>query len=157
MKLYRSLAMRFVDVEPVHEFFVNLARQEESHAELLELCHASSGPQSRIEEHLEPWREVLSHLEDELPIFERRMEQAGGLLDALRLVIDIESSEINDAFNGIMEANESSFVRAVTAFSSAQEEHIELICRTIPTIVPDLTEACQALREKHRLSLPSRS
>lgn len=150
MELYRLLAQRFVDVEPVHEFFADLARQEESHAELLELCHNSSGMKGSTEDYLGPWREVVTHLEDEMPSFERRAEEIGGVEDALRLVIDIESSEINDTFMGIVDASQSSFVRAVKAFRSAQQEHVELMCRTIPALAPDLAEACQALREKHQ-------
>ena len=98
---------------------------------------------------MEPWREVVARLEDEIPAFERRLDQVGGLEDILRLVIDIESSEINDAFRGLVDASQSSFVRAVKAFTSAQDEHTEFICRTIPALAPGLAEACQALGEKH--------
>lgn len=150
MGIYHALAQRFVDAEPVHELFVDLARQEASHAELLELCHTSSATEGWTEEHLEPWCEVLTHLEEEMPSVERRVEQIGGVEDALRLVIDLESSEINDAFMGILDASPSTFVRAVKAFRSSQEEHIELICGKIPALASDLAEACQALREKHR-------
>lgn len=149
MEVYRSLAQRFVDMESVHGLFADLARQEESHAELLELCHNSSGVKGSTEDYLEPWREVVTGLRDEMPSFEQRAEQPDGVEDALQLVIDIESSEINHAFMRIVDASQSSFVRAVKAFRSAQQEHIELICQRIPALASDLAEACQALREKH--------
>jgi rubrerythrin len=150
MRLYRSLAQRFVDVGPMRELFADLARQEESHAELLELCHASSSPKAWAERYFEPWRAAVAHLEDEMRSFERRGEEISSVGDALQLVIDLESSEINAAFMTIVDGSRSPFVRVVKAFRSAQQEHTELICRKIPALAPDLADACQALQERHQ-------
>lgn len=149
MLLYRSLAQRFVGVRRVHQLFLDLARQEEYHAELLELCHASSGGQ-RWTECFDPWREVVAHLEDRMRGFERRVEQLVGVAGALRFILDVESSEINDVFTAIVNASRSGFVRSVKAFRSAEQEHMELICRTLPALAPELADACQALRQKHQ-------
>jgi hypothetical protein len=70
-------------------------------------------------------------------------------LDALRLVIEIESSELDDVFDGVVAASDSEFVRKIQAFQKAGANHVSYICKTIETLEPSLAEQCQTVRAKH--------
>lgn len=145
MEIYRSLSERFASSEPVSRFFAELADQEKGHAELLRLCHSSADRQIWGEGYFEPWRDPVDRLEDRMRTFERRADQIVSVTDALRLVIEVESSEINDVFRAMVESSQSRLVREVRAFRSAEEKQMELIRRTIPTLAPDLAESCAVL------------
>jgi rubrerythrin len=153
MRIYRCLAERFSHLGKLHDFFVNLARAEEDHAELLELCFASSDRQAWTKRSLEPWRDTVAHLEDQMQRFQLRAYHILSVPGALRLVIAIESSEIDDVFDAIVEASDSRFAQVVEAFQSAGDAHTEVICRTISELAPELIELCSALRESHRYAL----
>lgn len=144
--IYRSLASRVADDEPLLKLLAELARQEEDHAELLELCHASSRRRDWSEGRIDPWRDVVAGLEVRMAALRRNVELVASRTEALRLVLDIESSEINDVFAAIVEASQSGFVLAARAFRWAEEEHVDLICTKIPALAPELAEACRALR-----------
>lgn len=150
MRIYRCLAERFSHMQELHDFFMKLSRAEEHHAELLELCIASSDRQAWMKRSLEPWRDTVARLEDQMQRFQLRAYQMLSVPGALRLVIAIESSEIDEVFEAIVEASDSRFAQAVEAFRSAGDAHIEEICRTIPKLDPELLAACSALRESHR-------
>ena len=141
-QIYESLAERFSQEEPVRLFFNSLARQEQSHAELLELCRAAAGRGRWDGQHFEPWR-------DTIPQLKRQMEEAASSLDsldgvrvALRLVIQIESSEVNRVFRGVVAATDSDFVRELQAFQQSTSNHLGYICEEIPKLEPDLADEC---------------
>jgi hypothetical protein len=60
--------------------------------------------------------------------------------DALRLVIRIEGSEINQVFGSVVAATDSIFVRSLQAFHTAEAKHIEYIARQIPELEPSLVD-----------------
>jgi rubrerythrin len=140
MQIYQSLAYRFVDVERLREFFEELAKEEQRHAELLELCYTSAGPEAWKPARMAPWFDLLPQLEETMNDLERRESEVVSVSDAMRLLIAIESSEINEVFMAIVEASESRFVRAVSAFRTAEDEHTALITRTIPVFTPELAD-----------------
>jgi rubrerythrin len=150
-RVYEFLAERFSDWEPVRQFFEALARQEQEHFELLELCRQLAGRDGWLEEHFAPWRAAVPRLERQMDELEDSLEGRESLADALRLVIQIERSEINHVFQGAVSATDSEFVRALKAFRIASAEHIAYICDRIPKLEPDLAAECRHLRASHLL------
>jgi rubrerythrin len=65
-RIYESLARRFADREPVSDFFDVLARQEQEHYELLELCRKLAGREGWLEDVFAPWREAVPRLERQM-------------------------------------------------------------------------------------------
>jgi hypothetical protein len=68
--------------------------------------------------------------------------------DGLRLVIQIEASEVNQVFNSVVAASEAGFVKKVRAFQKAAAEHISFICDAIPKLEPDLAQQCREFRDR---------
>jgi rubrerythrin len=148
-RVYESLTRRFDQPDSVEHFFATLARQEKDHAELLDLCRAAAGRGEWDAKHFDPWRDAVPGLEEKMREAEAQAESLARLSDALRLVIQLESSEINRVYSGIVAASDSDFVRAVRVFHDAGREHIPYISRCIPEMDPELRDACQELRDEH--------
>lgn len=147
-RIYEWLAGRFLGHEPVSEFFDTLARQEESHAQLLELCRVIANRTIWKEEYFTPCRDSIPHLERQMDSIESSLKFMDSIADALRLVIQIEGSEVNQTFESVVAASGSAFVRKVLAFQTAAENQIAYICEEIPKLEPDLTEECRELRDR---------
>ena len=148
-RIFDSLAIRFADQGPVEEFFVTLARQEQSHAELLELCREAASRAGWKEEFFTPWRDAVPRLEGQMGDAEASLESLGSVADALRLVVQIEGSEVNHVFKGIVSASGSDFVRSLGAFQSAGKKHISYICETIPKLEPTLAKESKDLSDRY--------
>ena len=148
-RIYQFLADRFSDWERARQFFETLARQEQHHAELLELCRQLARREGWLEEHFAPWRAVVPQLERKMDALEDSLSGRESLADALRLVIQIESSEIDHVLEGAITATDSKFVRALGVFHTAGTEHINFICDRISKLEPDLAEECRNLRASH--------
>jgi hypothetical protein len=146
--IYERLAVWFMGRGPVKEFFEDLAQQEQTHAELLELCRTSASREAWLEEHFGPWRDSVPRLERQMDNIESSLESVVGVTDALRLVLWIERSEINKVFRGVVTATGSTFVRKLSAFQAAGERHITFICEEIPRLDSDLAEECQDLKDR---------
>jgi rubrerythrin len=145
MSVYESLARRYSRNEVVSEFFDHLAHQEQDHAELLELCRAAAGRGRWQEGGLDRRRERLSETERQLKEAEAILDQRHSIADALRLVIEVESSQINQLFEGVVEATDPRLTRKLQAFRSAVKDHLRYICERIPVLDPSFSEACRAL------------
>lgn len=144
-RIYETLARRYADRDPVRRFFETLAEQERSHGELLELCRETAGRAGWLEEQFEPWRDAVPRLERQMGDAEASLEGLDEFAGALRLVIQIEGSEINDVFGGVVAATDSDFVRTLRAFHTAGTTHISYICDQIPKFEPSLVDECRAL------------
>jgi rubrerythrin len=144
-RLYELLAARFGEREPVKRFFETLSRQEHGHCELLQLCRELTGREGWLEEHFRPWREAVPRLERQMDELEASVEDLERAADALRLVLRIEGSEINQVFGGVVGATDSVFVRNLQAFHTAEMSHIEYIAEQIPMLEPDLAGECEVL------------
>jgi hypothetical protein len=144
-RIYETLAQRFADQDPVRRFFQTLAEQERSHGELLELCRETAGREGWLEGQFEPWRDAVPRLERQMGDAEAVLEGLDELVDALRLVIRIEGSEINDVFVGVVAATDSDFVRTLRAFHTAGTTHLSYISDQIPTFEPSLVDECREL------------
>jgi rubrerythrin len=145
-QIYEELARRFADRQGSAAFFDSLARQEQGHAELLQLCQAAAVRGQWKEDRFVAWRDAVPRLEQQMQSAERAADDAADLRDALRLVIRIESSEINTVFRGIVTATESDFVKRLQAFQTAGANHVNFIRREIPKLDPQLSEACRQMR-----------
>jgi hypothetical protein len=144
-RIYEELAQRFADRGPVRRFFQTLAEQEQSHAELLELCRETASRAGWLEERFAAWRDAVPRLERQMGEAETALEGLDKLADALRLVIRIEGSEINDVFGGVVAATDSDFVRTLRAFHTAGTTHISYISDQIPKFEPGLVDECREL------------
>ena len=152
-RIYASLARRFGDLDSVERFFTTLARQEEHHAELLGLCRAAAARGQWDAKHFDPWRDAVPGLEEQMREAESRAESLERLSDALRLVIQLEASEINRVYSGIVAASDSDFVRTMRVFHDAGREHIEYISQCIPEMDPELRDVCRNLRDEYSRAL----
>ncbi len=146
-RIYTVLARRFAGEEAAREFFVDLARQEESHAELLELCRVAATHQRWHDEPLRPGRAAVPELERRMREAEVSLGDITSLRQALQLVIEIESSEVNDVFAGVVAAADSDFVRGLRVFHDATARHLEFICRGIARLDPELVATSNVLQK----------
>jgi hypothetical protein len=144
-RIFESLASQFVNKRPVMQFFDTLARQEQGHAELLELCREAARRAVWKEEYFAPWRDAVPRLERQMGDAESSLESLDSVADALWLVLQIEGSEVNHVFSGVVAASGSDFVRNVRAFQSAGKKHIAFICEEIPSLEADLAGECREL------------
>jgi len=151
-KIYERLAEQFAGRERVGNFFRTLAQQEESHARLLELCRVIADRTLWLEDRFTPYRDSIPRLERQMESIESSMESIKHPADALKLVIEIESSEVNQVFGSVVAASGSDFVRNLLVFQTAAEDHIGYICEKIPKLEPNLTKECRELSDRFFVS-----
>jgi len=148
MQVYDKLALRFTETPALEIFFAHLSEQEREHAEMLEICLAAL-PKTRWDEAaFGVWQDYLPMLEDQMNEIRRSASQVTEPEEALRLVLHIESSEINRAFNDILKATRSGFISRMSAFRKATRRHVAFICECIPDLAPSLKPLCQDLRAR---------
>ena len=152
-RIYEFMAHRFHVQAEADEFFSNLAVQEQEHASLLQLCSAAAERSRWIEECLVPLHDALHQLEEGMGEAELSLETLDSLADALRLVIAIESSEVNQVFQGVLSATRSEFVARLRAFQEATTRHLTYICQGIRKLEPTLQPDCEEMLMSHRASL----
>ena len=148
-RIYQLLAGRFAHLAPVQRFFETLAQQEQEHFELLALCRQLASREGWLEEYFAPWRDVVPQLEREMDALADSLDGLDQLVDALRLVIRLEGSEINHVFRSAISAVDSEFVRTLKAFRTAETEHIAYACDQISKLAPELADECRGLRVAH--------
>jgi rubrerythrin len=148
-RIYSDFAERFSRRESASRFFEILARQEQEHADLLEVCRAAAGRHAWKINYLNPWQDYLPRLEQDMQEAEAEADSVTtSLEDALRLVLQLEASEINQVFQAMLAASDSLFVRKLMAFRNAMEVHIAYIAVRIPQLAPQLAQAAKDLRDR---------
>ena len=147
-RIYAAFARRYSEQPAVHEFYASLAGQEEGHAELLELCRTAAAQERWDESQAAPWRQILPRLEKKMADAEGSVDDIDSVRQSLERVIEIESSEINDVFGGVLAASDSCFVRTLRAFHDVEARHLSYICEKIAELDPNLVEASQVLRKR---------
>jgi hypothetical protein len=80
----------------------------------------------------------VTRLEQKMGESESSADTLTDLPDALRLVIQIESSELNRIFRGVVKATDSAFVRDVEAFHRATADHLRFISQGVKQLDPKL-------------------
>lgn len=143
-RIYARLAGRFSSDARARDAFERLARDEGEHAELLELSRAAARS-SRAPASLERWDDALSKLEGALAEAESASESVESVEGALRLAIDIETSELNSAFRAALAESGSEFVEALEPFRSAVGRHLEFLRRRAVEIAPSLEPFARSL------------
>ena len=151
-----ALAQRFHEPESVGQLFETLASQENEHAELLEVCRAAVAPGKWAGKELAGWLDSVGRLEAQMNQIEAQLDGLGSVHNALRIVIEIESSEVNQVYLAILGASDSQFVRRLNVFRDAGMEHIDYACRAIPELAPDLAEDCRRLRAEYARTVRGR-
>ncbi|MEN6458728.1 MAG: ferritin family protein [Thermoguttaceae bacterium] len=147
-RIYAALAKALSDQGPVGPFFAAMASQEQDHADLLDVArHAAirGGFRATL---FNPWQDYLPRLEQQMEAAEASVAQIDSIEAALRLTIQIESSEINQVFPAAITATDSRFVKRLKPFRKAMESHISYIVERIPQISPSLMLMTRELRAK---------
>lgn len=147
-RIYRALAKAFEPIRAASRFFDDLARQEQEHVDMLELCRAAALRGGWQMSYLNPWQDYLPRLERQMQEAEAAMYSITSLDDALRLVVQLESSEINQVFQAILAASNSVFVKKMLKLQKAIENHISYIVQMLPELSPQLIQVSQELRAK---------
>jgi hypothetical protein len=149
MEIYDALARCFPNASPCRIFLGALADQERHHAELLELCRAATIRGEWDDPTFLPWAEHVPRLERKLKEAKESLPSAGSHEKALQIVAEIEFSEINQVFLGVIEATDSGFVRSVAPFRRCVEDHIAFICKWLSRLGrDDILAASKELRAK---------
>jgi ferritin len=147
-RIYAALAKAFSDEGLVGPFFAGLADQEQDHVDLLQLCRAAAVHRGWKAAVFDPWHDYLPRLERQMDATEAAVHEIGSVDDALRLVVQVESSEINEVFNAALAATDSAFVKKLRPFRKAMEAHMSYIVERLPELSPPLMLACRELRAR---------
>lgn len=164
MRIYKLLAQRFAYCDQARRFFEDLARQEQSHAELLEIGWSVAKP-SLDDEHFRPLLEYTANMFHEMQQIVTTINTVGSLEEAVDLVIKIESSEVNSVFCQVMRDFDSEFIKRLRPFRQAVENHLDFICRNVEELTPAKNGDCRstlgsvsknvkAVRERSDLAAP---
>ncbi|NLF07296.1 MAG: hypothetical protein GX594_04860 [Pirellulaceae bacterium] len=144
-RLYETLGQ---SVAEAAEFFAELASQEQKHADLLRVSMAAARHRGWRRGGFNLWRDDLPRLEQQMRDAEISASAVDSLDDALRLVVSVESSEINAVFQRALAACNSSFTRRLDPFRTAVEKHLDYIVTQIVHLAPNLRIASGELRAR---------
>ena len=147
-RIYKALAKVFSDHGLVGSFFAGLAEQEQHHVDLLEVCRSATFHSGWKASLFNPWQDYLPRLEQQMEATEAAACSIVSVETALQLVIQIESSEINEVFQAALAATDAVFVKRLKPFREAMEAHMSYIAERLPTLSPQLMLACRELRVK---------
>jgi len=147
-QVYETFAKTFTETRLVSRFFSILALQEQEHAELLQICYAVACRSNSKPDKLVPLHDRLPLVEQQMLNVEISHRNINSLEEALRLVIRIESSEVNHLFLSLITATEVEFIDKISAFRDAMSSHLSYICRRIPEFSPNLALDCNELLGK---------
>jgi hypothetical protein len=147
-RLYKILATAFDDQGLVGPFFAGLVEQEQYHADLLEICRAAAVRGGWKANLFNPWHDYLPRLEQQMDAAEAAIRQIDSVETALRLVIQMESSEINEVFPAALAATDAAFVKRLRPFQTAMEAHMTYLVERLPELSPRLMLATRELRAR---------
>ncbi len=147
-RLYTALATVFADQGLAGEFFSVLAEGEQYHADLLQLARAAA-IRGRWKANLfNPWQDYLPRLEQQMDAAEAAVAEIDSLDAALQIVVQIESSEINQVFPAALAATDAAFVKRLKPFRQAMDAHMAYIVERLPELSPKMMLACRELRAR---------
>jgi ferritin len=147
-RIYKDLAKIFAEEGLVGPFFAGLVEQEQYHADLLEFCQAAAIRGGWKAQLFNPWDDYLPRLEQQMDAAEAAAAKIDSVEAALQLVVQIESSEINQVFNAALAATDSAFVRKLRPFQEAMQAHMTYLVERLPELSPNMLLACRELRAK---------
>lgn len=149
-QIYKTLAKACSDQGQglIGAFFAGLVEQEQYHADLLALARAAairSGWRANL---FNPWEAYLPCLERQMDAAETAVSGIASFDAALQLVIQIESSEINQVFYAALAATDAAFVQKLRPFQEAMEAHMSYLVERLPQMAPQLLVATRELRAR---------
>ena len=147
-RIYSALATALEDEGVVAPFFAGLAVQEQYHADLLGLCRAAAVRHGWRANLFGPWQDYLPDLERRMDAAEADLREVDSINAALRLVVQIESSQINAVFAAALLATDAAFIKRLKPFRQAVEAHISYVVERIPELSPHLTVITRELRAR---------
>ncbi len=147
--IYLTFAGIFANWATARIFFKTLAAQEQEHADLLALCKIAARRNGWDASYFNPWEKTLQNIEQEMQKVEASLYQINALPDAMRIVVQIESSEVNRMFQAILDASNSDFVNQLAPFQEALELHIAYITEKMRDLDANNPTAAQELRRMY--------
>jgi hypothetical protein len=147
-EIYKALAKAFSDQGLVGPFFAGLVEQEQYHADLLELARAAALRGGWKANLFNPWQDYLPRLEQQMDAAEAAVSGIDSVDAALQLVIEIESSEINQVFHAALAATDAAFVKRLKPFREAMEAHMSYLVERLPELSPRMILATRELRAR---------
>jgi hypothetical protein len=138
MRVYRVLAKALADQGLVGPFFAGLVEQEQYHVDLLQLARAAAVRGKWKAGLFNPWQDYLPRLERQMEATEAAVCEIDSVDAALQMVIQIESSEINQVFDAALAATDAAFVKKLRPFRKAMEAHLSYLVERIPQLSPRL-------------------
>ncbi len=148
-RIYAAFATAFADQGLAGSFFAGLAEQEQHHVDLLQVCRSAALRGAWKANLFNPWQDYLPRLDEQMEAVEAGVYQVGSVEDALRLTLQIESSEINEVFHAALAASDAAFVHRLRPFREAMEAHMAYLAERIPELAPQLLPDCRDLRAKY--------
>ena len=136
-QIYRVLAKVLDDQGLAGPFFAGLVEQEQQHVDLLELARAAAIRKGWRVSNLDTWQDYLPRLERQMDLAEAAVSEIDSIDAALQLVVQIESSKINQVFNIAFAATDADFVKRLRPFRRATEAHISYIVERLPELSPN--------------------
>jgi hypothetical protein len=147
-RIYMVLGKALKDEGFVGLFFSGLAEQEQYHADLLEICRTVAGRHRWRADLFNPWQDYLPRLEKQMDAAELAVREIKTTDAALRLVIQLESSEINEVFPAALAATDAVFVKKLKPFRDTVEAHLDHIVEQLPRLSPRLMLEARELRAR---------
>jgi hypothetical protein len=146
--IYTKFADKFPSDVSVKRFFEILASQEQDHADMLEFCKAATAHDGWKMNDLSATGQCVAGLESQMRQAENAVRSITSLDDAMRVVIQLESSEINQAFQNVFMASSSRFVKKLLKFRRATHFHMAFIMKRIPVLCPQMLQTSKQLNAK---------
>jgi rubrerythrin len=147
-RIYIALSRALAEQEAVGVFFDALAEQERDHADLLRLCKAAAVRGRWRANLFNPWQEYLPRLEQQMDETDATVRSIDSVEAALRVVIEIESSEINRVFDAALAATDAAFVRKLEPFRKAMQWHLTFLVDRLGDLAPQLMAETRELRAR---------
>jgi len=147
-RIYRVLAKALDDQGLVGPFFAGLVEQEQYHVDLLELARTAAIRGKWRANLFNPWQNDLPRLERQMDAAEKAASEIDSIDAALQMVIQLESSEINQVFHAALAATDAAFVKRLRPFQKALEAHMTYLVERLPQLSPNLTLQTRELRAR---------
>jgi hypothetical protein len=147
-RIYENLGIALSGEGYVVQFFGDLAAQEQHHVDLLEVCRALSLRNAWKANLFSPWQDYLARLEKQLDAAEAAVSRIDSIDAALQMMIEIESSEIDEVSSAAVAATDAAFVKRLKPFRDAMDAHVAYISERLPRLSPQLAIECRKLHAK---------
>ena len=141
--IYRALAERLAVSRLMGGFLNELADEEQEHADLLRVCKAFAHKGRFQSKKFSAWHDYVPLLEQQMQAAVASLDKIKSVDDVVQLILQIEGSEINQVFMGVIDATDSAFVKKLGPFRRAVRHHINYITKTISSLTPAAASACQ--------------